>query len=143
MGTFSFSWCTVDSARVDGTTKEALATGHVIPVTGQFLPFVAMTSDPTLFRLTGRFAPECEFRNGHVVFLDAQMDAGGCWLLLVGTLSAFVKTANVPNCPQLRAHPYPAVAHTSVRPAEATEFCLFYGAGIALARMHNHVAMHL
>ena len=39
VGTFSFSWCTVDGARVYGTTKEALAIGHVIPVTGQFLAF--------------------------------------------------------------------------------------------------------
>ena len=102
VGTFSFSWCTVDGARVYGTTKEALATGHAIPVTGQFLPFVAMTSDPTLLRWTGRFGPKCEFRNGHVVFLDAQMDADGRWLIPVGTLSAFVKTAKVPNCPQFR-----------------------------------------
>ena len=99
VGTFSFSWCTVDDARIYGTTKEALATGHGIPVTGQFLPFVAMTSDPTLLRWTGRFGPECEFRNGHVVFFDAQMDADGRWLIPVGTLSAFVKTAKVPNCP--------------------------------------------
>ena len=35
------------------------------------------------------------------------------------------------------------VAHTSVRPAEATEFCLFCGVAIALARMRNHVAVHL
>ena len=54
VGTFSFSWCTVDGARVCGTTKEALATGHAIPVTGEFLPFVAITSDPTLLRWTGR-----------------------------------------------------------------------------------------
>ena len=77
VGTFSSSWSTVDGARVYGTTKEALATGHAIPVTGQFLPFVAMNSDPTLLRWTGRFGPECEFRNGHVVFWDAQMDASG------------------------------------------------------------------
>ena len=120
MGTFSFSWCTVDGARVYGTTKEALATGHAIPVTGQFLPLVGMTNDPTLLRWTGRFGPECEFRNGHVVFLDAQMDADSRWLILVGTLSAFVKTAKVPNFPQLPAKPYAGVAHTSVQPAEAT-----------------------
>ena len=95
VGTFSFSWCTVDGPRVYGTTKEALATGHAIPVTGQFLPFVAMTNDPTLLRWTGRFGPECEFRNGHVFFLDAQMDADGRWLIPVGTLSAFVKPAKV------------------------------------------------
>ena len=41
---------------------------------------------------------------------------------LVGTLSAFVKTAHVPNSPQLRVEPYAGVAHTSVRPAEATNF---------------------
>ena len=35
VGTFSFSWCTVDGARVYGTTEEALATGHAIPVMGQ------------------------------------------------------------------------------------------------------------
>ena len=92
MDTFSFSWCTVDGAWVYGTTKEALATGHAIPVTGQFLPFVTMTSDPTLLLWTGRFGPECEFRNGHVVFFDAQMDADGRWLIPVGILSAFVKT---------------------------------------------------
>ena len=139
VGTFSFSWCTVDGARVYGTTKEALATGHAIPVTRQFLPFVATTSDPTLLRWTGRFGRECEFRNGHVVFLDAQMDADGRWPMVipVGTLSAFVKTAKV------RAEPCTNVAHTSVRPAEATEFCLFCGAAIALARMRNHVAVHL
>ena len=97
VGTFSFSWCTVDGARVYGTTKEALATGHAIPVTGQFLPLVAMTSDPTLLRLTGWFGPEYEFQNGRAVFLDAQMDANGRWLIPVGTLSTFVKTAKVPN----------------------------------------------
>ena len=55
----------------------------------------------------------------------------------------FVKTAKVPNCPQLRAEPYAGVAHTSVRPAEATEFCLFCGVAIDLARTRNHVAVHL
>ena len=64
----------------------------------QFLSFVAMTSDPTLLQWTGWFGPECEFGNGHVVFFDAQMDADGCWVIPVGTLSAFVKTAQVPNC---------------------------------------------
>ena len=123
--------------------KEALATRHAIPETGQFLPFVAMTRDPTLLRWTGRFGPEGESQNGHVAFLDAQMDADGRWLIPVGTLSAFVKTAKVPNCPHLRAEPYTGVAHTSVRPAEATEFCLFCGAAIALARMRNHVALAL
>ena len=118
--TFTFLWCTVDSAQVYGTTKEVLATRYAIPVTGQFLPFVAMTSDLTLWRWAGRFGPECHFRNGHVVFLDAQMDADGRWLILVGTLSPFVKTAKVPNRPQLRVEPYAGVAHTSARPAEAT-----------------------
>ena len=99
MGTFIFSWCTVDGAQVYGTTKEALATRHAVPVTGQFLPFVAMTSDPTLLRWTGRFSLECEFQNGHVVFFDAQIDADGCWVIPVGTPSTFVKTAQVPNCP--------------------------------------------
>ena len=61
----------------------------------------------------------------------------------MGTLSAFMKTAQVPNCPKLRAEPYARMAHTKVRPAEATEFCLFCGVAIALARMRNHVAMHL
>ena len=51
-----------------------------------------MTSYPTLLRRMGRFG-------GHVVFLDAQMDADGRWLILVGTLSAFLKTAKMPNCP--------------------------------------------
>ena len=69
VGTFSFSWRPVDGARVYGTTKEALATGHAIPVTGQFLPFVAMTTDPTLLRWTGWFGLECEFRNWHVFLL--------------------------------------------------------------------------
>ena len=96
VGTFSFSWCTVDDPRFYGTTKEALATGHAISVTRQFLPFVAITSNPTLLRWTGRIGPEGEFRKGHVVPLDAD----GCWLVLVGTLSAFVKTAKMPNCPQ-------------------------------------------
>ena len=143
VGTFSFSWCTVDGARVYCTTKEALTPGHAIPVTGQFLPFVATTNDPTLLRWTGRFGPECEFRRSHVVFLDAQMDGDGCWIIAVGTLSAFVKTAQVPNCPQLRAEPYAGVAHTSMRPAEATKFCLFCGLVIAWARMRNHAAVHL
>ena len=49
----------------------------------------------------------------------------------------------MPNCPQLRAEPYANVAHTSVRPAEATGFCLICGVVIALARMRNHVAVHL
>ena len=48
VGTFSFSWCTVDGAQVYGTTKEALGTRHAIPVAGQFLPFVATTNHPTL-----------------------------------------------------------------------------------------------
>ena len=54
-----------------------------------------------------------------------------------------MKTAKVPNCPHLCAELDAGVAHTSVRPAEATEFCLFCGAAIALARMRNHVAVHL
>ena len=74
-----------------------------------------------------------------MVFLDAQIDADGRWHIPVGTLSAFVKTIKVPNCPQLRAEPYAGVAHTSVRPTEATEFCLFCGAAIALARMRTRV----
>ena len=111
-------------------------------MTGQFLPFVATTNDPTLLRCTRHFGPECEFRSSHVVFLDAQMDGDGRWIISVGALSAFVKTAQVPNCPQLRAEPYAGVAHTSVRPAEATEFCLFCGVAIALVRMCNHVAVH-
>ena len=143
MGTFSFSWCTVDGARLYGITKEALATGHAIPVVGQFWPFVATTNDPTLLRWTGCFGPECEFRSSHVVFLDAQMDGIGRWVILVGTLSAFVRTARVPNCHQLRAEPYASVAHTNVRPAEAIEFCLFCGVAIAFARMRNHVVVHL
>ena len=49
-----------------------------------------------------------------MVFLDAQMDGDGRWIIPVGTLSAFLKTAQVPNCPQLRAEPYAGVAHTSV-----------------------------
>ena len=70
---------TVDGARVYGTTKEAPATGHAIPVTGQFLSFVAMTSDRTLLRWTGWFGPECELRNGHVVFFGCP---NGCrWSL--------------------------------------------------------------
>ena len=112
-------------------------------MTGQSFPFVAMTSNSTLLQWTGHFGPKCEFRNGHLVFLDAQMDADGRWLIPVGTQSAFVNTAKVPNCPQLRAEPYPSVAHTSVRPAEATKFCLFCGVAIALARMRNHVVVHL
>ena len=51
------------------------------------------------------------------------MDGDGRWIILVGMLSAFVKTAQVPNCPPLRAEPYASVAHTSVRPIEAKEFC--------------------
>ena len=60
------------------------------------------------------------FGMGMSFFLDAQMDADGCWLIPLGTLSAFVKTAKVPNCPRLRAEPCTGVAHTNVRPAEAT-----------------------
>ena len=77
VGKFRFSWCTVDGARVHGTTKEALVIGHAIPVAGQFLPFVATTNDPTLLRWTGHFDPESEFRTSHVVVLDAQMDGDG------------------------------------------------------------------
>ena len=73
---------------------------------GQFLPFIATTNYPTLLRWTGRFGPECEFPSSHVVFLDAQMDGDGRWIIPVGTLSTFVKTAQVPNCPPLRAEPY-------------------------------------
>ena len=68
-------------------------------MTLQILPFVTMGSDPTLLRWTGWLGPECEFRNGHVDLLDAQMDADGRWLILVVTLSTFVETAKVPNCP--------------------------------------------
>ena len=71
------------------------------------------------------------------------MDADGQWLIPVGTLSSFLKTAMVPNCPQLRAHPYATVAHTSVPPAEATKFGLCCGVAIVLARMCNHVVVHL
>ena len=63
----------------------------------QFFPFVAMTNDLILLRWTGHFGLECEFRNGRVVFLDAQMDADGRWIIPVGTLSAFVKIAEVPH----------------------------------------------
>ena len=78
-----------------------------------------------------------------MVFLDAQMDGDGRWIIPLGTLSAFVKTVQVPNCPQLRVEPYPGMAHTSVQPTETTKFCLFCGVATALARMHNHVAVHL
>ena len=77
------------------------------------------------WRWTGRFGPECEFQNEHVVFLRAQMDADGSWLIPVGTLSAFVKTAKVPNCPELRAEPYAGMAYTSVRPTEEQNFVCF------------------
>ena len=109
----------------------------------QFLPFVTMTSDPILLRWTRRFASECAFRNGPVVFSDAQMDANGRWLIQVGTLSTFVKTAKVPNSPQLRAEIYAAAAHASVRAAETTQFDFFCGAAIPLASMRNHVVVHL
>ena len=72
VGTWSFSWCTVDGARVYGTTQEALATGHAIPVIGQFWPFVAMTNDPTLLRWMRRFGPECEFGMGTWFFCMPQ-----------------------------------------------------------------------
>ena len=71
------------------------------------------------------------------------MDANGGWVIPMSNLSTFVKIAHVPNCPHLRAEPYAGVAHTSVRPAKATEFCLFCGVAIALARMRNHVGVHL
>ena len=77
------------------------------------------------------------------MFLDAQMDADGRWIIPPGTLSAFVKTAHVPNRPQLRAEPYAGVAHTSVWLAQVKEFCLFCGVAIALASMLNHVEVHL
>ena len=41
---------------------------------------------------------------------------------IVGTLSTFVKTAKVPNCPQLRAEPYAVVAHTT-RGSNKIYFC--------------------
>ena len=69
------------------------------------------------------------------------LDADGRWLIPVGTLSAFVKTAKVPNCP-VQSHAL-VLAHTSVRPAATAEFCLFYGAAIALARNRNRVAVPL
>ena len=75
-----------------------------------------------------------------MVFLDAQMDGDGRSIIPV---YAFVKTAQVPTCPQWRAEPYAGVANTSVRPAQATQFRLFCGVAIALARMRNHVAVHL
>ena len=137
VGMFGFSWCTVDGARVYGTTKEALATGHAIPAMGQFLPFVATTNDSTLLRWTGRFGRDCELRSSHVIFFDAQMDGDGRWIIPVGTLSAFVKTAQMPKCPQLRAEPCASVPHTTMQPAEATKFHLFSGVAIALARMRK------
>ena len=76
-----------------------------------------------------------------MVFLDAQMDADGRFLISVGTLYASVKTAKVPNRHQLLVELYGDVARTSVRPAEATEFTLFCRAAIALARMRNHVVV--
>ena len=112
VGMFSFLWCTVDGAREYGSTKEVLAIGHAIPMTSQVLPFVAMTGDMTLLQWTGQFGPEREFQNGHLVLLDAQMYADGRWVILVGTLSAFVKQHTMPNCPQWRAEPYFGVAHT-------------------------------
>ena len=80
---------------------------------------------------------------GMCFFFDAQIDANGCWVIPVGTLSAFVKTAQVPNCPQLHVPPYASVAYTSVRPAEANKSRLFCGVAIALASKRNHVAVHL
>ena len=41
------------------------------------------------------------------------------------------------------AERYAGVAHTNVRPAGTAEFCLFCGVATALARMRNHVAVHL
>ena len=110
-------------------------------MTRQFLPFVAITNYPTLLRWTGHFGPECEFQSSHVVFLDAQIDGDGRWIIPLGTLCAFVKTAQMANGPQLLAEPYAGVAHTSVQSAKATEFWVFCGVAIALARMRNHVAM--
>ena len=80
----------------------------------------------------GRFGPDGEFRNAYLGFLDAEMHADGRWVIIVGRLSAFVKTAHVPNCPQLHADPYICLAHASVRPAKPTEFSLFCGVAIAL-----------
>ena len=142
VGTFSFSWCTVDGARVYGSTKEALAIGHAVPMTVHFLHFVAMTSDPALLRWTERFGPERDFRNGHVVFWDAQMDAHGRWLVS-GHPVCLGENRKGAQLPKLRAAPCVGVAHTSVRPAEGREFCLFCGEAPALGRMRNHVAVHL
>ena len=54
-------------------------TRHAIPVTGQFLPFVATTNDLTLLRWTRRFGPPlvgCKilfvFWVGHCFGKDAQ-----------------------------------------------------------------------
>ena len=71
------------------------------------------------------------------------MDADGRWVILVGTLCAFLKAAQVPNCPQVHAELYTGVSHTIVRPAEVTKCCLFCGVAIALARMRTHLAVHL
>ena len=114
--TFRLSCCTVDGARVYGTTKEALATGHAIPVTGHILPFVAMTSDPTLLRWTERFGAECEFRNAHVVFFGCP---NGCRWSLAHSSGHFVCLCENRKGAQLSS--VAGVAHTSVRPAEARE----------------------
>ena len=99
VGTFSFSWCTVDGTWVYSTTKEALVTGHAIPVTSQFFPFVAMTNDPTLLWWTGRFGSEGEFRNGYVVFFGCR---NGCrWSFGHSSgnpVLPLCKPALVPNC---------------------------------------------
>ena len=114
--------------------------GHAIPVTSQFFPFVAASNIPTLLRWTGHFGLECEFQNGHLVFLDTQMDADGRWVILVATLSAFVKTAKVPNCSHLRAKPYTDSAHTSVW---ANIILFVFWSGHCFGKDCNHVTVYL
>ena len=70
-------------------------------------------------------------------------EADGRWVIPLGTLCAFVKIAKVPNCLSC-VHSHTLVWHIpACGPRKQQNFVLFCGAAIALARMCNHVAMHL
>ena len=113
--------------------------GHAIPGTSQFLLFSSNDQCSDLVAMDGMvwfvmLVSECACG----FFFHAQMDADGHWVTPVGTLSTFVKTANLLNCPELCTEPYTGVAHTSVGPAKVAHFCLFCRVAIALARIRNH-----
>ena len=114
-----------------------------VAVEGDIVPSLVGGASPVLYGFCMEHAGVPEIQSGSdLLALQQQLEASTIHRASVCAVWLIV-CRSVPNCPQLRAEPYADVAHTSVRPVEATEFCLFCGAAIALARMRNHVAVHL